>query len=109
MVKKIIETADDLPTTTGPRISWSVIVMGASVLVSMALNYAAYDTRITVLERSALSADAKIVQAATKNDTLSTNLLQSQSQVVALQHDIESLRERLQRIETQQDSHQLKK
>lgn len=35
-----------------PRISWSVLTMGAGVIASIVLNYAAYDTRITVLERS---------------------------------------------------------
>ena len=38
-----------------PRISWSVLIMGVGVIVSIVLNYAAYDTRIAVLENAMLS------------------------------------------------------
>ncbi len=49
------ETESDANTDIrAPRISWSVLVMGIGVVASIVLNYAAYDTRITVLEENKL-------------------------------------------------------
>lgn len=45
-----------------PRISWSVLVMGVGVIVSIVLNYAAYDTRIAVLEKAAVSNEKHITE-----------------------------------------------
>lgn len=45
-----------------PRISWSVLVMGVGVIVSIVLNYAAYDTRIAVLEKAAVANEKQITE-----------------------------------------------
>ena len=45
-----------------PRISWSVLVMGIGVVVSIVLNYAAYDTRIAVLEKAAVANEKQITE-----------------------------------------------
>ncbi len=42
------------------RLSWVAFIAGLGVFTSVILNYAAYDTRITILER-ALIVDQKIV------------------------------------------------
>ncbi|MFY0655358.1 MAG: hypothetical protein JXR12_01140 [Neptunomonas phycophila] len=45
-----------------PRISWSVLVMGVGVIVSIVLNYAAYDTRIAVLEKAVVAKEQQITE-----------------------------------------------
>lgn len=45
-----------------PRISWSVLVMGVGVIVSIVLNYAAYDTRIAVLEKAAVANENTVTE-----------------------------------------------
>lgn len=53
-----------------PRISWSVLTMGAGVIASIVLNYAAYDTRITVLERSKIVEEKTVATLVTSVDDL---------------------------------------
>jgi hypothetical protein len=102
MVKKFIDNATEI-VNTSPRISLSVLVMGASAIFTLALNYATYDTRITVLERSALTSEARSGEIVSKTDALNEASAVSQSRVNALEHEIDFLRERIQRLESQQD------
>lgn len=97
-----------------PRISWSVLIMGIGVVVSIVLNYAAYDTRIAVLEKAVLSNEKMVVELRHELRTLKTqfSVLQAQqsgavSQITAnvnevnqLEKDVDKIDDRLRVVET---------
>lgn len=101
MAKARANLPDDFnDTTPGPRIPWSIVAMGASVLVTLVLNYASYDTRITVLEKSVVSIEERTTQLSSKVD----ELVGKYSHISALERDILNNTERVKRLEQQQDT-----
>lgn len=96
-----------------PRISWSVLVMGVGVVVSIVLNYAAYDTRIAVLERAAVVNEKQIVElkhglrkletqfsvlSAQQSGTASQSTA-SETSILRLDKKVEKMDERLRDVE----------
>ncbi len=97
-----------------PRISWSVLIMGIGVVVSIVLNYAAYDTRIAVLEKAVLSNEKMVVELRHGIRTLETqfSVLQAQqsgavskitanvNEVNQLEKEVGKIDDRLRVVET---------
>ncbi len=90
-----------MSTNTSPysvRLSWASMIAGLGVVISIVMNYAAYDTRITVLEK-AMIVDQKIVSelqqdVKTLNDSLNTIKVTnatSNGQVVKITSDIDRM------------------
>lgn len=97
------------------RLSWAALVAGLGVLTSMVLNYAAYDTRITVLEK-AIIVDQKIVSELQQdvkvlNDSLNTikignatsngTVIKNDSDIARMQRTLEDMNSRLLTLELQ--------
>lgn len=55
-------TPDSEIEIVNPRISWSMIFMGIGVIASVVFNYAAYGTRIAVMEANSIGQDKAIDQ-----------------------------------------------
>lgn len=96
-----VQVQDDGPDSSpGPRIPWSVIAMGASVLVTLALNYASYDKRITVLEKSVVGIEDRNTKLSSKVD----DLLKKYTTLIAIERDVKNNTDRVKRLENQQDN-----
>lgn len=80
-----------------PRISWSVLVMGAGVIASIVLNYAAYDTRITVLERAKLADEKSITQLQTETSSLRKEVYDLKIDLTALTGGVKHNRDAIDR------------
>lgn len=90
-----------------PRISWSVLTMGAGVIASIVLNYAAYDTRITVLERAKL-ADEKVIADIRRNvSSLRDSVHDLDTRVTGAERDIQDniddIKRAVERLDKQAD------
>lgn len=88
-----------MPNKSAPRLTWTIVLMGASVLVSVILNYAAYDTRITVLEGVILKLSSKTDQYEKIHSELLEEGYKRTARIVALERDMANLINRIQRIE----------
>lgn len=80
-----------------PRISWSVLTMGAGVIASIVLNYAAYDTRITVLERAKLADESVITDLKRSVSTLRDSVHDLDVRVIGAERDIQNSKDRITR------------
>jgi len=74
--------------TRAPRVSWSVIMMGVGVVASIVLNYAAYDTRIAVLEENKLMETRLISDLKIELNTLRVTTHDLEVRVNVLEHDV---------------------
>lgn len=73
---------------TVPRIPWSVLFMGIGVLASVILNYAAYDTRISVLESTIISQEKLLNRVSTDQQQLFTRYNDLQVRIATIERDV---------------------
>ena len=105
MIKKRGNTNETVVNTDlrSPRISWSVLTMGAGVIASIVLNYAAYDTRITVLERAMLNNEKIILELKKDVKSLQDAVHDLDVRVKGAEHDSKNNKDRIKRTEKQID------
>jgi hypothetical protein len=90
-------------STHAPRISWSVIVMAIGMIISAAFNYATYDTRITILEKKAISDDGDKQTLIHKLEQVTDLAQKSEVHSIGDSRDIANLSYRVDRIESRLD------
>ena len=91
-------TPDSEIEIVNPRISWSMIFMGIGVIASVVFNYAAYGTRIAVMEANSIGQDKAIDQLTDQLTTAIELLHKVHVNTEADKRDIDHLTAEVKRI-----------
>lgn len=100
-------TPDTEFEVVNPKISWSMILMGVGVVASVVFNYAAYGTRIAVVEANVVTQDKSIEQLTQQLNTAIDLLHKVHVNSEADKRDIEFLAREVKRL--QDDVQDIKK